>query len=240
MSEKAPSISIITATYNAADHLPGLIESIRQQTDKDFDWIVIDGSSQDRTVDIINSAHDVITDYISEPDHGIYDALNKGIKRCKTDYYLVVGADDRLSPTAIENYKEAIFKTKADIITATVRVNNKLIHSKMRTAWLDGAWYFCSSHSVGTVIRRDLHEIYGYYSCQYPIAADADFILKLVTGGVKIAEENFIAGSYATQGISNKRRLSLACEIFIIQNEYYHQMKYLNLLILIARILRSI
>ncbi|ATS18211.1 hypothetical protein BRW62_04955 [Parathermosynechococcus lividus PCC 6715] len=72
------SISIITATYNAAAHLPGLIESIRQQSDRNVEWIVIDGASEDGTLDLIKGASDVITDYLSEPTLAFSMPLIKG------------------------------------------------------------------------------------------------------------------------------------------------------------------
>lgn len=108
-----PGISIVTATFNAAALLPGLIESLSAQTDRNFEWIVIDGKSTDTTRQIIESAGSIVSTWISEPDFGIYDALNKAIRIASSEYYLVLGADDRLLPDAIAHYRLQAKQTQA-------------------------------------------------------------------------------------------------------------------------------
>ncbi|AXY68086.1 glycosyltransferase [Thermosynechococcus sichuanensis E542] len=237
MTGKVPSISIITATYNAAEHLPSLIESIRQQTDKDFEWIVIDGASQDGTVKIIEDARDVITDYISETDCGIYDALNKGIKRCKTDYYLVVGADDRLNADAIENYQRVLSRKETDLVSAYVKVGNKTIKPKKGMSWIYGAWSFVTSHAVGTLIKKDLHEQYGLYDVNYPICADADFILKAIRNRASLQVVPFIAGEYALGGLSNVNIAWSIFDFFLVQSKFYP--KTIQLMLLYYRLAKT-
>jgi len=125
-----PTISVITVTFNTAKLLPGLIESLRAQTDRDFEWIVVDGASTDETIHLIKSAGDVVTNWISEPDFGIYHALNKAVRMATGQYYLVMGADDRLNPDAIAQYREHAYRSKADIITAMIMRNGKIEHYK--------------------------------------------------------------------------------------------------------------
>jgi len=233
-----PSISIITATYNAAAHLPCLIESIRQQSDRNVEWIVIDGASEDGTLDLIKGASDVITDYLSEPDFGIFHALNKGIQRASGDYYLVVGADDRLDPMAIAHYKRAAAETKADIICANVySEQHQLIQPTGGAIWHHGVQSFTTTQSVGTLIRRALHHTYGYYSHRYPTAADAAFILKATQQGASTARANFVAGQYNTKGFSYRYKAALLCELFIIQKEFFP--KWLQLLRLVYRLIKN-
>jgi len=104
LNRAQPAISIITATFNASSQLPDLITSLRAQSDRDFEWIVIDGGSTDSTVELLHGCGDLVTSMVSEPDFGIYHAINKGIRLSRADYYLVVGADDRLAQHAIENF----------------------------------------------------------------------------------------------------------------------------------------
>ena len=80
-------VSIITAVYNAENHILNLINSLRQQIDKNFEWVVVDGLSTDSTVKILKNIDDLNITIISEADFGIYDALNKGIKACTGEYY---------------------------------------------------------------------------------------------------------------------------------------------------------
>ncbi len=91
-----PLISIITATYNAAEHLPKVIKSVREQTYGNAEWIVVDGASTDRTLDILRQNEDVIDYWVSEPDKGIYDAWNKGLQLARGQWICFLGADDFL------------------------------------------------------------------------------------------------------------------------------------------------
>ncbi len=83
----SPTISVITATYNASKTFSGLIDSLRNQTDQAFEWIVMDGASTDGTVEQIKAANDVVTRFVSEPDFGIYHALNKALGLATGEYY---------------------------------------------------------------------------------------------------------------------------------------------------------
>ena len=87
-------ISIITATYNSAKTINDTIKSVLCQTNKDFEYIIVDGNSSDNTVDIINQYESVITKWVSEPDKGIYDAMNKGIKMASGEWLIMMNAGD--------------------------------------------------------------------------------------------------------------------------------------------------
>lgn len=231
-----PSISLITATYNAADHLPGLIESVRQQSDRAFEWIVIDGASQDGTLELIQAARDVITDYVSEPDFGIFHALNKGIQRASGEYYLVVGADDRLDPLAIANYKQAVRRSNAEIIAADIcSEKQKHIQPKKTPVWLSGARSLISAHAVGTLIKKNLHDSHGYYSPLYPTIADSAFIVDAFQSGIKIYHAPFIAGQHCREGFSSRYKALSFAENFTNQQKY--SMKSIQFLLLILRLL---
>lgn len=94
--EKAVEFSIITVSYNAAATIEQTILSVIRQDYSNIEYIVIDGGSTDGTVDIIRKYEDNIAYWISEPDQGIYDAMNKGIRRATGDYVYFLGADDWL------------------------------------------------------------------------------------------------------------------------------------------------
>ncbi len=171
---KEVSISIITATYNAEKYLPRLVESLEKQRDKNFEWVVADGASTDRTLEILENAKRSLKNVVvdSRPDFGIYDVLNRAIKISKGDYYLVVGADDILFPDAIENYRKAAKQSNADLITARIKIGNSIRGPKRPAwGWLYGQSAYVSGHVVGLLIRKDLHEKFGYYSRRFPIAA---------------------------------------------------------------------
>lgn len=94
-----PLISVIIVTYNASGFLQNAIDSVVNQTYKKIELIIIDGNSTDNTVDIIKKNQSIINYWISEPDNGIYDAMNKGVNHCSGDYIMFLGADDLLRNT---------------------------------------------------------------------------------------------------------------------------------------------
>jgi glycosyltransferase involved in cell wall biosynthesis len=203
-----PTISIITATYNSGSLLSTLIESLRKQTRRDFEWIVIDGASSDNTLEILQTAGIARTTVVSEPDQGIYDALNKGIRLSTSDYYLIVGSDDYLNPEAIEQYIAASQGGVPDLITAPVMAGETKVSPKMTLSRFRSGPPSVSAHSVGTVIRKQLHEIHGPYSLRYPIAADTLFLRKVVSApGTKITILPSVAGRFGMNGHSSEDRL---------------------------------
>lgn len=91
-----PKISVITVSYNAEDTIARTLESVVRQSYKNIEYIVVDGASTDQTVDIVNRYRQQIHMILSEPDDGIYDAMNKGIRYASGDYLYFLGADDWL------------------------------------------------------------------------------------------------------------------------------------------------
>lgn len=238
MTQAVPTISVITATYNAAKVLPSLIESLRAQSDRDFEWIVVDGASTDGTVDILRNAGDVVSRWVSEPDFGIYDALNKALHMASGEYYLVVGADDLLTEGAIANYRMEAASSGADVVTAPVVVNGKTIHWRKGPSWLCGQAAFVSSHAVGTLLRKSLHDRFGMYSRKFPIAADQLFIKQACMGGASLHRASFVAGEFGSDGASSIDVAGTLSEVFRVQ--LATEGKYLQTFLYILRLLKNI
>lgn len=232
------SITVLTATLNAADVIDRLASDLLRQNDQDFTWLIVDGGSSDDTLDRIPKALNRKVVIIQESDFGIYDALNRGIRRCSTTHYLVAGADDRLAQDAIERYKAIAAETGADIVAACVIDNGKIARPNRGKSWLRGQNAFISHHSVGTLIRRNLHETVGTYSNCYPIAADQYFIKSAVKSGAKIHYANdLIAGEFSRSGVSSRKYLACQFEFTLVQLQT-ERFRSLQLLILIFRLLR--
>ena len=98
INKNRPYFTIITATYNCATLLPRTADSLSAQDEQDFEWLVIDGSSSDQTLDEIRRRSSIITYWISEPDSGISDAWNKGLTRAAGSYVLFLNAGDTYDP----------------------------------------------------------------------------------------------------------------------------------------------
>lgn len=213
-----PSISILVVTLNERDNLPGLFASLRAQTDRRFDLVIVDGKSTDGSYEMIGAATDIVTSHVSEEDFGFYDALNRGVRRLKTDFYLVLGADDRLEPDAVANFRAAA--VLADIVVAQVDAGGDLRQGyHPRNAWIGPSRTF-TSHSVGTLIRTSLHTKLGLYSFRYPTLADWHFLKKaFASKGVHVAQADFIAGFFNTAGLSNQNFVRTLCELWLVQRE---------------------
>lgn len=216
-----PKISVITATYDAALHLPRLIASLQAQSDQDFEWVVVDGGSADNTLALVKAASEKLKNVMidSRPDFGIYDALNRGVKLATGDYYLVAGADDTFGADAVSLYKKAILRNSTDLISARIESAGLILGPRKRPwPWLYGPFAYVSGHAVGLAIRRSLHDRFGYYSRRFPIAADQLFLLSAIKGGATVSSEEFIAGHFEdANGTSGQDVLGTLLEGFRVQ-----------------------
>ena len=239
MTNYHADLSVVTATYNAVQHLPNLIKSLRDQSDKDFEWVVIDGASTDGTIELLKSVDDIKIIFKSQKDFGIYDALNHAIEVSSGTYYLVVGADDLLSKNAILHFKKAIEMTSADIITAKVMVDGKVLSRRQYSwIWLHGMSAIISSHAVGSVFNKSLHKKIGFYSNKYPLTADRLFVKRAYLSGSSIHESDFIAGEYSLQGESGTNVLAVISEHLRVQIET-GESKIIQILVLIVRLFKN-
>ena len=178
-------ISIITASYNSAATIEDTLKSVLAQTTEDYEYIIIDGNSSDKTVSIIEryapSFQGKLT-YISEPDKGIYDAWNKGIKLAKGEWICFIGSDDILLKDSLKNYMKAISNADKSInfISSKVElVTNKLEHINIiGKPWSSAMKNYCSISHVGALHHCSLYEINGLYSLKYKICSDYEFLFR--------------------------------------------------------------
>lgn len=219
MNEESPhkyKLSVITATYNAMAHLPNLIECLRNQEDKDFEWVVADGASTDGTLELLQSIDDLNLVITSQEDFGIYDALNRGIKESSGEFYLVMGADDLLYPNGIKDYKDAI-GAEVDIVTGWIDTAEGVARPRGKSLWLNGFSCYVSGHSVGAVFRKSLHERVGYYSNKLPIVADQLFVVQAVQSGGAVRTCNVKVGRYGDTGVSARDIAGMISEYYRFQ-----------------------
>jgi glycosyltransferase len=235
-----PSITVITATLNCGKHLPGLVRSLLSQIDQEFDWVVVDGGSHDDTLTIVQTfpAHRLTVS--SEKDFGIYDALNRGITLARGDYYLVVGADDELYPEAVQNFRAVAAARRWDLVAANVEIGDAIARPMAGCRWLRGGNAFVASHSVGTLIRRELHRECGNYSPKYPNCADMHFLLTVIgRSPTAIGAAGFIAGRFGTRGTSSIDRLCSESDAFRIQIAL-GQNRWIQLPLYVLRLMRTL
>jgi len=177
-------ISIITATYNAEKHLQKLIDSIIPQKNSTIEFLIIDGKSSDKTLDIIAKNEKHIDFWISEPDNGVYDAWNKAIKVAKGKWLMFIGADDILNGGSISIYLDYIHTNDlndVDYISATndyVDENNQFLKViGEHCTWEKMHIRMCAAH-VASLHRRKLFDEVGLYLLDFKICADYELLLR--------------------------------------------------------------
>jgi len=182
-SPNAPLVTIITATFNAATYLPKTIQSIRELTYKNIEWIVIDGNSTDQSVELIKQNQDVIDYWVSEPDGGIYDAWNKGVAQAKGEWIAFLGAGDEYTPESITEYIYAInlFGDELEFISSqvhTVDGSGRILRTWGDPfTWTQHKKYMTIAH-VGALHRKRLFEIHGQFDTAFKSSADYDFFIR--------------------------------------------------------------
>jgi glycosyltransferase involved in cell wall biosynthesis len=219
-------ISIITVTRNAAAHLEKCIQSIAAQTHLDSEYIIIDGASTDGTSAIVERHRAFVAQFVSEPDSGLYHAMNKGIARATGDYVFFLGADDYL-------YDRDVMQDVARFLAAHPEVDfaygNIAVRSAngresvFRSPPPDEALRFlvcgCLPHQA-SFARRDIFERLGPFNLRYKIAADYDWFLRvLASPESQIRYFDRVVTSYFVDGLSNDLARSQA-EVFAIQNAF--------------------
>lgn len=180
------TISIIIATYNAAKTLQRCLDSIVPQLTDETELILVDGGSKDNTNEIIDSYGDKIAVHISEPDKGIYDAWNKGVKNAHGEWVMFIGADDILLPNAILSYLNTIQSTPNvndyDYICAHnefVDMNGKILKIiGEKPLWGKMRKCMAAAHVASLHNKHNLFETIGGYNLNFKICADYELLLR--------------------------------------------------------------
>ncbi len=202
-------ISIITSVYNNAKYIENAINSVLSQTYKDIEYIVVDGASTDGTMEIINKYKDKIDKFISEADKGIYDGLNKGIKLATGDVVAFLHSDDEYySDGVIEKVVNKFKKDNSDgVYGDLIYVNEK---DEVVRYWKSGEFSieklkkgWMPPHPT-LFLKKEIYDKYGLFSLNYKIAADYDFILKVLKHNPKLSYIPKVLYKMKIGGISNK------------------------------------
>lgn len=180
-------ISIITSVYNNKETVAEAIESVLSQTYDNIEYIVIDGGSTDGTVDIINQYRDKISIFVSEPDNGIYDGLNKGIALAKGDVIGFLHSDDLYYDNqVIEKVAREFDNEHVDSIYGDLTYVAKVDTSKVIRYWKSGDFSikklnrgWMPPHPT-FFVKRSIYEKAGGFDTSFKIAADYDIILRFL------------------------------------------------------------
>ena len=191
-------VSIITSCYNRAATIRSAIESVLAQDYNDIEFIVVDGSSTDGSLDIIREYVDRISIIISEPDHGMYEAINKGIRVATGEIIGLLHSDDLFYDNGvIGRIVKRIKRTHADFLYGDGLFVNPDNTNKVVRNWIGGGYRlwkvrhgWLPLHPT-CYIRRDVMMRQGLYNESYKIAADSDLLVRyLLTGGLTVTYLN--------------------------------------------------
>lgn len=222
--------SIITATYNSEATLIRTMKSVLNQTRKPYEYIIVDGQSKDRTVEIAESmigefeSSGIILRIISEPDNGIYDAMNKGITMAQGDVIGIINSDDWYEENALEVVGEA-YETEgfglfyADLRMHMVNGNAFVKKARVRKHATSRDW----NHPTTFITK----EVYGEYKYRTKtIHDDYDLILRLKKNNVKTVVRNVVIANFTMNGVSHERNLKSAMKRCKIKYSIYRDNGY--------------
>lgn len=178
-------VTIITVTHNSARFLQDCIRSVGMQSHQNIEYIIIDGNSTDETLSIIERNNNVIQQWISEPDHGMYDALNKGMKMATGDIIGILNSDDVLAyDNTIADIVKCFHENKVDSIYGDLVYVEQENTDKVIRSW-HGKPYNRKAFQYGWMpahptfyVRREIVESLGGYETHYYSAADYEFMAR--------------------------------------------------------------
>lgn len=227
----AIKISVITPVFNGAEFIADCIESVQAQDYPNIEHLIIDGGSTDGTIDIVNSYG---VKYTSEPDAGIYDAFNKGVRCATGEIVHILNSDDLYADSKAvssvishmelnsldlcHGYAEQFNENNIVVKKIGNHVNKKELLKKMRVA------------HPSTFVAKSVYNRYGSFSVGFKIAADHDFLLrvweKVEIGFIPRTIVKMRIGGISTTQFVQSYRESMACAIINGQNPFNAYMRY--------------
>lgn len=242
-----PTVSVITATFNLItnnrqERMCRSVESIHAQTGCQLEHIIIDGGSTDGTLDFLKPYEEKgWLKVYSEPDKGVYDAFNKGIKKATGKYVCFINSDDYLENSqGLSRALSYLEQSGADFSYSPVSYeqNGKIIMTDDKTVSMCNVFYYMPGCHQGMVFKKDLFSTIGYHDLSYQICSDYDFILKAVLQKatfVKVPEKYAVFGLEGLTGnnpeIINKESVSIKAKNFDIsydEAEKIHINQYIS------------
>jgi len=229
-------ISVITVVYNGAKYLQGTIDSIRGQDYKNVEYIVIDGGSSDGTLEIIEANARFISYWSSEPDTGIYDAMNKGIKAASGEYVLFINAGDSLYEADTLS-RAMLLAPEADIIvgkTMLVDAHGNTLGERRLKPPLKLNW---RSFSKGMLVSHQAFiarkSVTALFDLSYRVSSDIDWCIRVMKASTHIENIGTFIARYLVGGLSRQQTLLAWKERFFIMVKHYGLIKALTSHVLI-------
>ena len=198
-------LSIITVCYNAALTIENTLISVKKlkEVDKNIEYIIVDGKSKDDTNTIISKYKDIVDKYISEPDKGLYDALNKGIKLSSSEWVMLLAADDCIIVNGIQSFRKTL-KSETEIWCGSVVCRDCNGYYIFRSSnELDKLKNNCVLRNPASVFRKSIFEKYGYYDTDFKCNGDGELFYRMYINKVKFQIEDVPMVVFGMDGMSS-------------------------------------
>ena len=233
-----PKITIITITYNSEKTVRETFESIRSQHYGNLEYLIIDGGSKDTTLEIAAEYADIVTQIVSEPDDGISDAMNKGIRLATGDLIGIIHSDDLLAEGALLRLAKE-WDGKADVYyghSVVIDKTSKPMHILKAKEDLRGMEYGFRIVHPSTFVTKRAYQKYGVFDMQYRCAMDYDLLLRFYKAGAEFKYIDAVLAQYRIGGTNmqfRKRTIDEVRDISVahggnkIVAEYYRNKKIL-------------
>ena len=224
-----PKYSIITVTYNAAEVLEDTIQSVISQTYRNVEYIIVDGKSKDGTLSLIDKYREWIHHIVSEPDRGLYDAMNKGIQLATGDYLCFLNAGDRLhsDDTLLQMVHSLRSQLLPDVLygeTAIINEKGDFLCMRRLSAPEELTW---KSFKKGMLVchqaffaRREL-AVKTLYDLQYRFSADFDWCIRIMKQAKQLHNTHLTLIDYLNEGMTTKNHKASLKERFRIMVKHY-------------------
>ncbi|MEE9372693.1 MAG: glycosyltransferase family 2 protein [Saprospiraceae bacterium] len=222
MTSHNPLITIITIVYNGAVHIEQTIQSVVTQQYPDYEYIIIDGASTDDTIKTIKEYETQINHWISEPDKGIYNALNKGIVLSKGKYIGICHSGDRLEKGILKKIAKLLESKDQDIFHGSLNYVNTKGKSELRkpqaTSFLKR---YCSIHHTASFIKRTAFDKVGLFPVDFIIAGDYYWFLKAYLEDCTFEEMDVVVTKFKGGGVSDQNLWRAYFENFKAQQRLF-------------------
>jgi glycosyltransferase involved in cell wall biosynthesis len=210
-------VSIITVCFNSKGTIEDTFKSVASQDYKNIEYIVIDGGSSDGTLEILDKYSSIISQHMSEPDKGIYDAMNKGLAMATGDIIGFINSDDMLdSACCISEIVKSFESTKASIVYGDKIYVDPKDTNKLQRYWKAGQfdinsykWGWMTPH-LSTYIKKSVYEELGDYDINFKIASDYELMLRfIVKNGITPVYLPIVIAKMRSGGVSNSSIINI-------------------------------
>ena len=227
ISRPTPIFSIITVCYNAAATIEDTIQSVISQTYHHIEYIIVDGGSKDGTMDIVRRYADRIAHIISEPDKGLYDAMNKGLRLATGDYVCFLNAGDEFHED--DTLQLMVHSVKGDVLpdimygeTEIVDHNGHFLRMRRHKAPEQLSW---KSFRQGMMVCHQAffckRSIADEYNLRYRYSSDFDWCIRQLKKAQSIHNTHLVVIDYLDEGLTTRnRRASLVERLHIMAHHY--------------------